>query len=78
MQTDDFLWFVDHYQELFSRYGHKFIAIKNETVLGVYDNMIEGVTTTALTEPLGSFIVQECNGDSSAYTAYIVTPGITC
>ena len=76
MQDRDFSWFIEHYQELYTEYGHKFLAIKNKVVLGVYDSMIDGVKATAKTEPLGTFIVQECNGDESAYTSYIVTPGI--
>ena len=76
MQDHDFNWFIKHYNELYAEYGHKFLAIKNEVVLGVYDSVIDGVKTTSKTEPLGTFIVQECNGDESAYTSYIVTPGI--
>ena len=76
MQEQDFNWFVENYQKLFAEYGHKFLAIKNQTVLGVYDTLKDGVRVTAMTETLGSFIVQECTGDASAYTAWITTPGI--
>lgn len=76
MQEQDFCWFVENYQELFAKYGHKFLAIKNQTILGAYSDLQTGVLVTSQTEPLGTFIVQECSGDESAYTAYVVTPGI--
>ena len=65
--SDDFLWFKEHYTEFQSKYGKAFIAIKNKTVLGVYDTYGNGVRETAKTEELGTFIVQEC---SPAYEAY--------
>ena len=65
----DFKWFVENYDVLFEQYGHKFLAIKNKTVLGAYNSMQDAIDNT--TEELGTFIVQECNGNESAYTNYI-------
>lgn len=76
MQDRDFSWFVEHYHSLYEQYGHKYLAIKDAKVIGSYDNFMDGILNTAEHEPLGSFIVQECNGDESAYSAYITTPGI--
>ena len=33
----DFQFFIDHYDELFKKYGHKFIVIKEYNILGAYD-----------------------------------------
>lgn len=71
MQEADFNWFVDHFAELFDRFGTAYIAIKNQTVLGAYPTYAEGVRSTLKTEPAGTFIVQKCGKDESAYTAYI-------
>ena len=71
MQRSDFNWFLNHYDELYREYGHKFIVIKNKEVLGVYDSVREALDNTD--EDLGTFIVQECNGDESAYTNYIAS-----
>ena len=71
MQERDFNWFLLNYNEFFKKYGHSFLVIKNESVLGSYNSFKEAVDTTSLTEELGSFIVQECNGDESAYTVHI-------
>lgn len=76
MRDDDFKWFVENYDNLYQKYGHKFIAIKDKQVLGAYDSVIEAIDVTAQKYSVGTFIVQECNGDSSAYTASITTFGI--
>jgi len=73
MQEKDFEWFVANYKELFEKYGRSFLAIKNEHVLGAYNSFKKAVEATQLTEALGSFIVQECNGDESAYTVQIAS-----
>ena len=62
----------DHnYQEFYQKYGHKYIVIKNKNVLGTYDTEVNAIETTIQKYPLGTFIVQECNGDESGYTNYI-------
>jgi hypothetical protein len=70
-RKQDFDFFIQNYQELYNRYGHKFLAIKNQEILGSYDTELEAITNTEKQYPLGSFIVQECNGDESGYTNYI-------
>ncbi len=72
MQNADFDYFVQNYMDFFNQYGHKFLAIKNKRVLGVYDDVITAVNTTMKSEELGTFIVQECTGDASAYTSSIM------
>ena len=73
MQSKDFDWFVEHYDQLCSEYGNKYLLIKNETVLGAYDSFADGVHAGLLTEEPGSFIVQECNTDYRAYNNYIAS-----
>lgn len=67
----DFDFFINNYQEIYNKYGHKFIAIKNQTILGSYDTELDAINNIGKQYPLGSFIVQECNGDESGYTNYI-------
>ena len=71
MQSTDFKWFVDNMPALFAKYGPCFVAIKDKTVLGKYSSYNAAVEETARTEPLGTFIVQQCGADESAYTNYI-------
>lgn len=71
MQEADYKWFLDHFSDLYQEYGHTFLAIKNKTIIGVYDTYADGVKNAMQKEPLGTFIVQECGPDESAYTVYI-------
>jgi len=73
MQDKDFEWFLENYNDLYEKYGRSFLAIKNKNVLGVYDSFADAVDSTAKTEKLGTFIVQECTGDESAYTVQIAS-----
>ena len=73
IQLDDYRWFINNYDKMFKQYGHKFLVIKNKKVLGSYDSYADGVYNTVPTEELGTFIVQECNGNASAYTANIAS-----
>ena len=71
MQRSDFNWFLNNYADLYSQYGHKFLVIKNKTILGAYDSIRDALDNT--NEELGTFIVQECTGDPSAYTNFIAS-----
>lgn len=73
MQNSDFLWYIDNLKSLFDKYGKSFVAIKDKKVLGVYDSYADGVTETLKSEPVGTFIVQQCGSDESAYTSYIAS-----
>ena len=73
MQSEDFSWYVDNLKELYSKYGDCYIAIKNKTVLGAYRTPREALKETEKTEDEGSFIVQKCGRDESAYTVSIAS-----
>lgn len=68
----DFDFFVEKYQELFEKYGHKFLAIKNKEILGAYESVVEAIDDLAPTHEVGSYIIQECTGDESAYRTTIM------
>jgi hypothetical protein len=71
MLENEYQWFLENYNELFKQYGTSFLALKNKSVLGVYQSYAEGVKKTLQNEEPGTFIVQKCNGEKSAYTNYI-------
>ena len=54
----DFEYFIEHYQDFFEEYGHKFIAIQNQNILGVYDDEITAINETSEKYPLGSLRMQ--------------------
>lgn len=70
-RMSDFQYFIEHYNELYEKYGHKFIVIKEHEILGTYDDAVSAINATSQKYPIGTFIVQECNGDESGYTNYI-------
>ena len=71
MQDSDYQWFLENYSSIFQQYGNAYVAIKDRKILGVYDSYATGIAETSRAEPLGSFIVQYCNGHESGYTNYI-------
>ncbi len=73
MQDSDFQWFLDHYDELYKKYGRAYLAIKEAKVLGAYGSYAEGVRAAARTEEPGTFIVQLCDGTEAAYTNYVLS-----
>ena len=74
---NNFKWFKNNYESIFSMYGHTFVAIIGKKIIGNYTSYKEAIETTSKLFPLGSFIVQECNGDSSGYTNYIASVEIS-
>jgi hypothetical protein len=68
----DFDYFTKNYQELFKKYGHKFLAIKDKEVLGAYDSVSETIEKLSQTHSVGTYIIQECTGDDSAYRTTIM------
>lgn len=71
--SKNFKYFIDHYKEIFSKYGHSFIVLKNESVLAAYPSFSEAYRNTIKTEQLGDFNIQECNGNETGYTNYIAS-----
>ena len=70
---EDYKWFLDNYTDLYQKYGDVYLAIKNKTVIGVYQTYAEGVKGSSRTEGIGTFIIQKCGKDDSSYTNYIAS-----
>lgn len=68
----DFDYFVSNYQELYNQYGHKFLAIKNKEILGAFDSVLEAINSLSSKYEIGTYIIQECTGDDSAYRTTIM------
>ncbi len=69
MQDKNYQYFLENMESLYKQYGHKFLAIKNQSVIGVYDSFNDALESTLKTEALGTFLVQECfeNKDKSIH-----------
>ena len=73
MQDNDFELYIKNFDQLYELYGDKYIAIKNQRIIGIYDSCAEGVRETSKKEEIGTFIIQKCGKDSSAYTNHIAS-----
>lgn len=71
-RNKDFDFFIQNYQKLFKHYGYKFIAIRNEKILGAFDSVIEAIKCLSANYKLGDYIIQECDGDDRAYKSKII------
>jgi len=60
---NDYEYFVHNMSSLYGQYGHKFLVIKNKTIIGVYDDMDIAYDETRKIEDVGTFIIQECVDD---------------
>lgn len=72
-RNNDFKWFIDNYKKLYEKYGRKILVIQKKKIIGVFDDKNTAIDTIAQKHELGSFIVQECNGNESGYTNYITS-----
>lgn len=53
--------------------GIKYLLYRIKKILGIYNDKNDAIDTTAKTYELGTFIVQECTGDETGYTAYVTS-----
>jgi hypothetical protein len=60
MDKKDFEFFENNMADLYKEYGHKFFAIKNQNIIGIYDTFENALNETLKTEELGTFLIQEC------------------
>ena len=63
----EFDFFVHNQKELVEKYKGKYIAIKDNQVLGAYNSLAEAVKETAKQEKLGTFLIQECELSTKGY-----------
>ena len=64
----EFDYFLKHQDELVRDFAGKFVVIKNERILGYYDDLVTAINVTAKTEQMGTFLVQLVTAGEDAYT----------
>ncbi len=68
MLRQELQFYIDHQKELVEKYLKKFIVIKNNAVVDVYDSEIQAYTESVKKYELGSFLIQECMPGEENYT----------
>ena len=70
MLHKEYEYFVSNFDELLLKHLGKYLAIKNETVIGEYDSFDDAYVKTSKTEKLGTFIIQHCVPDDEESMAH--------
>ncbi|MDR3050057.1 MAG: hypothetical protein LBV16_09565 [Elusimicrobiota bacterium] len=60
MEDKNFKFFYDRMPELYKKYGHKFLVVKDCAILADYDDFDTALKETLKKEKLGTFLIQEC------------------
>lgn len=68
MLKKEFDFYLANQEELLKKYQGKFIVIKEEKVIGVFDSELEAYSSTIKTEEAGTFLIQECQPGNENYT----------
>lgn len=68
MLEKEFKFYLDNQEKLVKKYSGKFLVIKNEEVIGVYDSDEEAYFHTISEHEAGTFLIQFCEAGDSSYT----------
>jgi len=60
MLDKEFKFYLKEHEELVKKYEGKFVVIKGENVIGVYDSEKEAYEETIKDNKLGTFLIQLC------------------
>jgi len=60
----DYQYFIENREKLCREYNGKFVVIKNQKVIDVYDDKVNAYLETSKEHEAGTFIIQECTPDA--------------
>lgn len=64
----EFDYYLAHQLELVRQYNGKFIVLKEQAVIGSFDDKLTAVAETQKKHELGTFLVQKVEPGNDAYT----------
>jgi len=68
MLEKEFSYYLENQAELVEKYNGKFLVIKNDEVIGVYDSEETAYFETEKSNEVGTFLIQFCENGDSSYT----------
>ncbi len=68
MLEKEFKYYKDHQDELVKKFNGKYLVIKDEQVIGVYDTDLEAYSNSKEKYELGTFLIQHCMLGKNSYT----------
>ena len=60
MLEKEFEYYLEHEQEFLKKYSGKYIVIKDNNVIGVYETQLEAYDESKKVYPVGTFLIQHC------------------
>lgn len=60
MLEKEFQYYLDNQEDFVKKYLNKFLVIKNQEVVGVYDTKEEAYDDSTSKFELGTFLIQKC------------------
>ncbi|QGW26710.1 hypothetical protein [Phnomibacter ginsenosidimutans] len=64
----EFKYFLDNKKELVGKYASKFIVIRGQEVVGVFDSEIEALLDSQDKYQAGTFLIQLCDPNEASYS----------
>lgn len=68
MLEKEFKYYIDNQTELVEKYQGKFLVIKGENIVDVYESFEEAVIEAQKKYDLGTFLIQQCLPGEDSYT----------
>ena len=68
-----FQYYLDHQTEFVGKYNGKYLVIKDNSIVGVYDNESEAYFESEAKYGLGNFIIQLCTPGDEAYAQHFMS-----
>lgn len=68
MLEEEYKYFKEHKKELLEKHKNKFVVIKKNELIGVYDSEKEAYEETTKDNVVGSFLIQQCVEDEDKLT----------
>lgn len=68
MLDKEFNYYLKHQNELVEKYNGKVLVIKDETVIGVFDDELTAINETSKKYEVGTFLVHKCGPGKDNYT----------
>jgi hypothetical protein len=68
MIETEFSYYLQNQDSLVQKYNGKFIVIKDQKVIGVYNSHGEAYNETTKSHQLGTFLIQHCLPGKDGYT----------
>ncbi|MEK7605782.1 MAG: hypothetical protein AAB478_04670 [Patescibacteria group bacterium] len=70
MLEKEYKYYKDNQKDFLSKYKGKVLVIKEEKLIGVYDDEAVAYDATVSVHPLGTFLIQRCVPDNETVQSF--------